>query len=245
MSLLFAMPLSAAANDLNVVYEKSGDKAFFQYAERLRQDDALPAMLEFVNQHIPLAQPLTLRIGAEEGPLFDPALNEIWVPGSFLREIENRFVDAEIVKTPNEGSDVMLDVFFHTLLHEVAHAIVAQFNIPSLGKEEDAADNLANVLLLEYANEGDIVTLNAADMFALEDQDADELHQDDFWDEHSLDIQRYYTTVCHVFGAYPEDNEEMIEHGELSAEKAERCIDEYAQIRHDWLRVLAELDPDR
>jgi len=202
--LMLGKPLFAAENKLVVVYEKHTDTGFSRQIERLRQNDAIPAMLEFVNQHIVFAQPLTLRIGADDGPLFDPAINEIWIPGEFLVEIENRFIHAKLVDTLNERDDVILDVFLHTLLHEVGHAIIAQFDLPTLGKEEDAADNLANVLLLEFANEGDIVALNSADMFALEDQDRDELDQSDFWDEHSLDIQRYYTTVCHVFGANPQ-----------------------------------------
>ena len=242
VTLFVTTQLHASQNILSVVYEPDTNSGYSEQLERLKQEDALPVIVDFINQSVRFAQPVTLLIGAEDGPLFDPATNEIWVPGSFLIEIEDRFSSAGLATTEDEQSNAMLDVLMHTLLHEVAHVIIAQYDIPTLGKEEDAADNLANVLLLEYANQGDTIALNAADMFALEDRGVESLQEDDFWDEHSLDIQRYYTTLCHVYGANPEDNDELIDNGELSADKAERCIDEYYQVSSDWLSVLEELN---
>lgn len=241
VSVLWATSAHADEAQLRVIYEKVPHQNAEHQLVRLKQDDALPGMVQFVNDTVPFAEPVILRIGAEDGPLFDPQLNEIWVPVEFLTEIDQRFVKARLATTIEQRNDAMLDVFMHTLLHEVAHTIIAQFEIPSLGKEEDAADNLANVLLLEYVPDGDLIALNAADMFALEDEDTESLEAADFWDEHSLNIQRYYTTLCHVYGAFPEDNEQLVEIGELSTDKAVQCIDEYAQISSDWLYVLKDL----
>ncbi len=236
-----ASSIEANTSALHVVFDDQFGVSEQPYVDRLKQEDALPMLLAFINDTVPFAQTLTLRIGADDGPLFDPATNEIWVPGEFLVEINQRFVNADLANTKQERNDVMLDVFTHTLLHEIAHAIIAQHNIPILGKEEDAADNLANVLILEYFENGDSLARNAANMFALEDEDTDTYYSEDFWDEHSLDIQRYFTTLCHIYGAQPEDNEDLIDAGELSEEKADSCIDEYGQISSDWLSVLDAL----
>ena len=239
--IALSAPSASIANKLIVEYSDEVAIELTPYLTRLQQEDGLPAIVEFINQSVPFDDEVILKVGADDGPLFDPQTNEIWMPVEFLAEIDERFTNAEWIDTEAELDDVMLDVVMHTLLHEVAHAIIAQFEIPTLGKEEDAADNLANVLLLEYANEGDMITLNAADMFSLEDQSIDEYENADFWDEHSLDIQRYYTTVCHVYGAYPEEHKALIEAGELSEERAEQCIEEYATISYDWLKVLEGL----
>lgn len=243
-ALLTASPWhSAGANDasLRIVYEAAEDANAQGYIDRLRQTDAIPMLLAFINETMPFSQALTLRLGAKEGPLFDPAINEIWIPGEFLEEIDQRFKSAKIATTAQERQDVIVDVFTHTLLHEVGHAIIAQFNIPTLGKEEDAVDNLATVFILDFLEDGDTIALHAADMFALEDEDIATFQSEDFWDEHSLDIQRYFTTLCHVYGALPDDNIDLVEAGELSEDKADSCIDEYAQISSDWLFVLEEL----
>lgn len=236
-----ALPAHADQAKITAIYEPDLQTNAESHVGRLAENNTLQDMLEFVNENVSFADPVTLRIGAEDGPLFDPQLNEIWVPVEFLTEIDQRFVQSKLATNTEQRNHAVQDVFLHTLLHEVAHAIIAQFEIPTLGKEEDAADNLANVLLLEYIEDGDLIALNAADMFALEDQDIETLEQSDFWGEHSLDIQRYYTTVCHVYGALPDDNEALIESGELSEERADRCIDEYAQISADWLYVLEGL----
>lgn len=242
VALLTAVSSHADTGPLSVIYDTEHQRNASAHLARLRQSDVLPNMLQFVNDTVPFAEPVTLRIGADDGPLFDPAINEIQVPVEFLEEIDHRFVKAGLATSNEQRDNAVIDVFMHTLLHEVAHAIIAQHDIPTLGKEEDAADNLANVLLLEYVDDGDLIALNAADMFALEDEDIESFEATDFWGQHSLDIQRYYTTLCHVYGAMPEDNEQLVESGELSADKANQCIDEYAQINADWLYVLKELE---
>jgi hypothetical protein len=76
-------------------------------------------------------------------------------------------------------------------------------------------------------------------MFGLESEDREMFDQSDFWSEHSLDIQRYYASICHVYGSDPEGHPELInsEYG-LSQERAEVCENEYQRIRRGWLEVL-------
>ena len=108
-----------------------------------------------------------------------------------------------------------------------------------LAREEDAADALASVLILEYVDNGAEVVLNAADMFGLESEESEWFYESDFWSEHSLDIQRYYAALCHVYGSDPEFHATLVndEYG-LSAERAENCEYEYERIRKGWLAVL-------
>ena len=50
------------------------------------------------------------------------------------------------------------------LQHEIGHLFVGEFNLPVLGKEEDAADSLASVMLLSQENEtSDQALRDAAD----------------------------------------------------------------------------------
>ncbi len=241
LAAILSAPLLANDNRLIAEYDRHIGPELAPYVALLEREDGIPSIIGFINESIPFNAPVILKIGAEDGPLFDPQTNEIWMPVEFLAEIDRRFTSANVVETQEELDDVVLDVVMHTLLHEVAHAIIAQFSIPTLGKEEDAADNLANVLLLEYVESGNYITLNAAEMFALEDEAVDTYESADFWDEHSLDIQRYYTTICHVYGAYPDEHAELVDEEKLSAERAETCLEEYATISYDWLRVLEQI----
>ena len=190
----------------------------------------LAEQVAFINDLLRFAEPVSVLTEVEEGPLFDPQSMEIWMPGSFEDTI-NQYFNGENVPTS--------DVYFHTLVHEVGHVLFAQYDLPLLSREEDAADALASVLLLEYMEDGATVVLNAAEMFGLESEAAERFDESDFWSEHSLDIQRYYSTLCFVYGSDPDGQAELInpESG-LSLERAENCEVEYQPIRQGWLDVL-------
>ncbi len=193
-------------------------------------DPYLPAQVEFINSLLRFAETVTVLSEVEDGPLFDPGTQEIWMPGSFADVIEAHFGEADAP---------VADVYLHTLVHEVGHVLYDQYDLPLLAREEDAADALASVLLLEYAQNGARVVLNAARMFGLESETSDQVEEVDFWSEHSLDIQRYYTTLCHVYGSDPDGQARLVndEYG-LSKERAENCEYEYRRIRQAWLKVL-------
>ncbi len=206
-----------------------------------KQQQATPGLqvaVDLLNDLLQIDQIITVRIDADDGPLYDPETNEIWMPNTFTNEISQRFNQSGLSEDDEHSIQITHDVLMHTLIHEVGHALVALYELPILGREEDAVDALANVIMLEYLQDGADATLNAADMFGLESEDRDTFDEDDFWDSHSLDIQRYYATVCHVYGSAPEEQNALIESELLSEERADECIEEYQQLSQSWFEVL-------
>src|SRR5438128_1647538 len=112
-------------------------------------------------------------------------------------------------KTPDQIKDgvefVTGNVLF-VLAHETAHALISVFEIPVIGREEDAADALATVVALKMGNTfADRVVVNAAKGWFLSDQrDRKEGIPSAFYDEHGLDLQRAYYIVCLMVGGAPE-----------------------------------------
>ena len=226
--LFFSVTASAGESKPNA---GEPDEGYGLVLESLYSEDPyLPELITFMNGLLRLAEPVTVLTEVEEGPLFDPEHMEIFMPGSFADLIAEYF-----------GTDdaPIGDVYFHTLVHEVGHVLFAQYDLPLLAREEDAADALASVLLLEYAENGAQVVLNAAEMFGLESEERVMFDESDFWSEHSLDIQRYYATICHVYGSDPDEHQDLIntDYG-LSEERADVCEHEYERIRRSWLDVL-------
>ncbi len=228
-----------ASDAIIVVYNEPDPTVEDSVIDVLQSVNGVPFATDFLNNLLELPQPITVRYGADEGPLYDPEINEIWIPYGFVTEITKRFSSSGLSSDDEHATQITQDVLMHTLFHEVGHAMVALYELPILGREEDAVDSLANVLMLEYLQEGADATLNAADMFSLESEDREYFDEQDFWDSHSLDIQRYYTTVCHVYGSAPEQHTFLIEDELLSTERGDECIEEYAQISSSWLGVLA------
>jgi hypothetical protein len=127
------------------------------------------------------------------------------------------------------------------LQHEIGHLFVAEFGLPVLGKEEDAADNLASVTLLQRGTEeAQQALIDSADGWYLSEysKESDTYESSDFYDEHSLDIQRSYTIVCLMVGADPETFGEVAEQYEIDEERQEGCGFDYQQQSDSWGQLL-------
>ena len=122
--------------------------------------------------------------------------------------------------------------------HEVGHALVDLLDLPVTGREEDAADQLATIVLLEDGVEGRDATLRGAEWFQLNSRRSGP--RTPFWDEHSLDQQRYFNILCWVYGSDPAAHKALLgrEWG-LPQDRADRCPAEYDRMSRAWQAMLA------
>jgi hypothetical protein len=140
--------------------------------------------------------------------------------------------------------DYDIEVYYsalYTLFHEIGHAFVDVYDLPITGKEEDAVDEFAAIILLEISEDGIDATLTGIDQFLLDSEQAAILGETPYWAEHSLSVQRYFTLSCLVYGSDPESYAEWVgDEDYLPPERAETCPAEYEQKRNSWLTLLDE-----
>jgi hypothetical protein len=140
----------------------------------------------------------------------------------------------------------MADVF----LHEAAHALFALLNIPLLGREEDAADQLAAYYVLQFPREvkrGLIIGAAYAYASELKVRSARDLTRRrlevgrhiTYSDEHGTPAQRLYNLLCIAYGSDKELFADVVTKGFLPEERAEICEDEYRQIDHAYRSLIA------
>ena len=209
----------------------------------LIDDGVIDNGVDFINELFQLERSIRVVVGAADGPLYDPGISEIHIPYEFYSEIIERF--GQIEKDKAEQAVFASDAMLHTLFHEVGHALVDQLDLPVVGKEEDAVDALASVLLLEHYTDGAEMAGNAAELFALEGEDRGDLTEEDFWDEHSLDEQRYFSTLCHVYGSDPDSFRELADDLGFSEDRREMCVATYEQLVDDWQYLLEPVTNDQ
>lgn len=239
-------PAQAGEKQVAIVYEQPASKQEADIAARLKASEALASAVSLINATFILPEQLDIVFGAEDGPLYDPQSHEILIPYAFLDEVKTRFSKAKYSETGVTPDEATIDALLHTLFHELAHALIAIHEIPVTGKEEDAADSLASMLLIEFFTEGQEIALSAADLFDLESTDRDELGDEDFWDEHSLDEQRYFSTLCHVYGSAPHQYADIKQQANFSQDRADACIEEYENMVESWLTLLKpHMKPDK
>lgn len=125
-----------------------------------------------------------------------------------------------------------MDFFFY---HEMGHCLVGEFNLPITGREEDAADDLAAVSLAEGGEYGGDVALAAAQFFEIMSRGVD-VKKLPFWDEHSLDAQRFYNILTVFYGSNP--NRYMFIEKIVPARTLARSQHDFLHKQRSWDRIL-------
>lgn len=140
-----------------------------------------------------------------------------------------------------EGQQFVVNNAIFILFHEAGHMLVSEFNLPVLGREEDAVDALSSVLLLGAEDEDLYTTMqDAADgWFLLDEANEDGPQEDDFMGTHGLDRQRAYSIVCMMTGANAEFFDEFADSLEFPEDRREECLFEYEKARDSWMSLLA------
>lgn len=128
-----------------------------------------------------------------------------------------------------------------TLLHELAHAVIDINHVPVLGGQENAADQIA-VMLMITTNHGvddslleKLLVISAEWM--MEWREETDTGITVFWDNHPLAIQRFFQITCLTYGADPEIVERIRKESWLPIERAWNCDKEYLKNREAlaWL----------
>lgn len=147
-------------------------------------------------------------------------------------ELMQRYVD-RFAPDSASAEDAALHAGLFTLFHELGHMLIDQWDLPVTGREEDAVDEFAAIMLLE-ANQGE-AALSGARQFAADAADWKALP---FWDDHGLDMQRFYNVSCFVYGSDPKAWASLVGDDWLPPERAELCPADYRQKSNAWRTLL-------
>jgi len=146
-------------------------------------------------------------------------------------------------KTPEQirdGVEFVTGNVLFVLAHETGHALISVFEIPVIGREEDAADALATVVAVKMSSSfADRVVTNAARGWFLSDRrDRKDGVPTIFYDEHGLDLQRAYNIVCLLVGGAPDKFMNLAHEVKLPQERQKTCKFDYSNAEWSWGEVL-------
>ena len=149
------------------------------------------------------------------------------------------FSDVESEEDEEWAGEAVAGATLFTLLHELGHALIDLWDLPITGREEDAVDQLATIILLEGGEDGQTAALNGADAFWGAEEESDEDEDLSFWDEHSLGEQRWYNIVCWSYGSDPDGLSDLVGDDWLPEARASQCPDEFARMSKAWDTLLS------
>ena len=206
---------------------------------QVRQERLLEKAADGLNRALILPRDITLRTKEcnEVNAFYNPDDNSVTV----CYELMEHFF--KVFKAGGSSDDVayhkMFDAIRFVFLHELGHALIDQYKLPIMGNEEDAADRCsAYINLTELGDEGVKAVFAAADAFAIESK-LSAGKDKNMADEHLLSEQRFYNSLCMLYGSDTTKYENIVAQGYLPKERAVRCETEYQKNVSSWVSLLA------
>jgi hypothetical protein len=133
----------------------------------------------------------------------------------------------------------------YLLVHELAHLVISDKDVPIVGPVENAADYIAAMALIReepldplQRDRAQKFRLATASAFAASWQAGETVGAEvAYWGEHALTIQRYYQIACLLYGSDPAAFAAVPRAAGLPATRAETCVAEYARAAKavEWL----------
>ena len=143
--------------------------------------------------------------------------------------------------------DTVIGPLLEVSLHEFSHALFDILELPVLGREEDAADQVAAYILLQLGKSVARRTISGtAYAYRIEEIRAGgDCSVGRFANEHSTPAQRAYNEMCIAYGSDKKLFADYASQGYLPKERAEFCDEEYFQIQDAFEQLLhPHLDRD-
>jgi hypothetical protein len=171
------------------------------------------------------------------GPFYNPEDNSITLPYEFTTVVLGVIAQSDPEESQYEWGEAVGAVDSFILAHEFAHALIHNFELPVLGREEDAADGVATALLL-LASEGSVYAADAAEFWLNFSGRQNPPKLAEYADNHSFDRQRADNILCWIGGAEEELLVAFVENEVLPESRAVSCPGEWELLRRSVEQVM-------
>ncbi|HYY97751.1 MAG TPA: DUF4344 domain-containing metallopeptidase [Pyrinomonadaceae bacterium] len=172
----------------------------------------------------------------EPGAFYDEEKHQVTLCYQLIDEYYELF--SRKVKDRAELDEVVRGAAVSTFFHEFGHALVDAWQLPITGREEDAVDQFSTLVLINETEDGERMALHGALAFERY-ADLGKGREKILWDEHSLDEQRFYDTICLIYGHDPEKYTYLVADRTLPVERAELCREDYPRAASSWHQLLS------
>ncbi|MGI0493925.1 DUF4344 domain-containing metallopeptidase [Alkalinema pantanalense CENA528] len=228
--------IAQSGGQFQVAYSPVKNAEFAPFRQVMQESRLYETIAEELNKVLLLPTDVTIALAecGTENAFYSADHKSIVMCDELLAYFGRLF--APTATSDQDLGESMLYTNLFVFFHELGHGLIDLYDLPTTGREEDAVDEFSTILLLEAGTDGEKAVLNAAHWFALQsEQPSEDLA---FWDEHSLDLQRFYGIACLVYGKDPEKFSDLVKEGLLPEARAQRCGREYAKKSQSWDKLL-------
>jgi Putative metallopeptidase len=224
--------------DFRIKIEKPESAEYNELYELVKKETVLEDFVRSMNNRIEFPGEVTIKIEecGEDNAFYNPADSTI----SICYEFIDHMMSIQDEKMPK--SERLLYATAFTLLHEMGHAMVDRLDLPITGKEENAVDELAMVILMSDTTDLTYyAAIEGAMQFYYESLD-ENVKKYPFYDVHAPSIERYYDMLALIVGSDPEGHKDLVgeKKDQLHPDRAEHAEDDYHKKLDSWQRLLGD-----
>lgn len=238
---VIAAPIAQAQSadgQIRVEYEAAQTPFYQAVSETLQQDQGFEAEAEILSQLFVLPRDITLSFqecgtGLTYTAYYAPSESLIVLCYELLESFRQDFASLE--STAEEAVDLAINAGKFVFLHELGHALIHDWDLPVLGREEDAADQFATVLLSFGGRDSLRLAWAAAVQLLLVSQQQPNQHLAS--DVHSSPLQRFYSIACLSYGSSPEEYSDLPE-TILPTSQGDQCVGQSQQTIRNWIQLI-------
>ncbi|MDQ3710943.1 MAG: DUF4344 domain-containing metallopeptidase [Acidobacteriota bacterium] len=224
--------------DFVVQYLEIKDSRYDEIDRQLKEVKLLEKAADKLNRSLILPYDIRLKTKdcGEINAYYDSNEHSVTVCYELMEHFYKVF--RSVGESDQKAYDKMFDAVRFAFLHEVGHALIDTYNLPISGNEEDAADRCSTFInLTELGEDGVNAVLAAADAFAIESR-GNAPDKRNLADEHLLQEQRFYNSLCMIYGSNTKKYAYILNDNYLPKERAARCPSEYERTVDGWSDLL-------
>lgn len=231
--------------DFKVVYEKPKNPEYRELQQIFKETQLLEETVKALNETLALPADITVSLrecGSADVP-YEGEKHRISLCYELIDTLSDLFMaDVSSEEDLQQAGIAVAGATLFIFFHQAGHALIHLDGLPVTGGEEEAADQLATIVLLDSGREGEKAAMDGASTFLnLEKNPKAQglLAKMPFWSAHALDQQRFTNIICWIYGKTPADFLDLVEDGTLSEERAAQCPAEYERMAKAWEAPLA------
>lgn len=224
--------------DFIVEHETVSNPRYVEIDRQIKKEKLLERAADGLNQALILPHDIALRARdcGQQNAFYNPDDASVTVCYELMENFFNDFRSNGY--DDNKAYEMMFDAIRFVFLHEIGHALIDTYKLPITANEEDAADRCSSYINLEeLGNDGVKAVLAAAEAFQIESRQNAGRGRN-MADEHLLQEQRFYNSLCMLYGSNPDKYPMIVEKGFLPKERAVRCPTEYQRTVESWQSLL-------
>lgn len=237
-------PPAPDRGDFKVVYEKVKSPDNRELQEIFRGTQLLEETARALNEKLSLPADVTIaprECGAADAT-WEADRHRISICYELVGDFAELFLRAaKTVDAGKAGAAVGAASLF-VVFHETGHALITLYQLPVAGREEEAADQIATLILLGSGKEGGSTAVDSASVLLTQEKNAEvraKLARLPFWSGHGFNEARLTDILCWVYGRDPQAFQELVGDGTLPAARAQGCAAEYETVAKTWSEPLA------